>query len=156
MRIIVYKARRVLVLRQGRRELLRCACRLGSAPVGHKRREGDGRTPEGVYRVCSRNPKSKYHLALGISYPNARDAREALREGRIDAATCRAICSAQRKKQRPAWDTPLGGWIMIHGEPGDGRDPDSDWTAGCIALHNADMDVLYRYGFAGLRVVIRP
>ena len=156
MRITVYKARRVLVLRQGRHVLLRCACRLGSAPQGHKQQEGDGRTPEGRYSVCSKNPRSKYHLALGISYPNAQDALQALRRGRIDADTCREICAAERRGRRPDWETPLGGWIMIHGEPGDGRDPDSDWTAGCIALRNADMERLYRMGHIGLRVVIRP
>lgn len=155
MRIVIDKAKRRLVLRQGRRELYRCSVQLGSVPVGHKQCEGDGKTPEGRYRVCSRNPKSKYYLALGISYPNERDALAALREKRIDRETYRAIAGAQRRRVRPDWDTPLGGWIMIHGEPGDGRSGAGDWTAGCVAVQNSDMDVLYRCGFVGLRVVIR-
>ena len=156
MRITVYKSRRVLVLRQGGHVLMKCACRLGASPVGHKACEGDGRTPEGLYRVCSKNPKSKFHLALGISYPNAQDARRALRAGQISPEICRAMISAQKNRRRPAWDTPLGGWIMIHGEPADGRNADCDWTQGCIALKNADMERLYRAGYIGLRVAIRP
>lgn len=156
MRITVDKAKRRLVLRQGRRELLHCRCALGSAPVGHKQREGDGRTPEGRYFICSGNPKSKFYRSLGISYPNARDARAALAEGRIDADTCRRIEYAQRMGMRPDWDTPLGGWIMIHGTADDGRDLSGDWTAGCIAVSNADMDLLFRCRFGGAQVVIRP
>lgn len=155
MRIVIDKARRRLVLRQGRRTLYGCCVHLGSAPAGHKHREGDGRTPEGLYRVCSRNPRSKYYLALGISYPNARDAQAAMREGRIDLETYCATIRAQRRRMRPDWDTSLGGWIMIHGEPDDGRSGVGDWTAGCVAVRNSDMDVLYRCGFVGLRVVIR-
>ena len=153
MRIVIDKAKRRLVLRQGRRELFRCPVQLGRAPIGHKRREGDGRTPEGAYFVCSRNPQSKYHRALGVSYPNGQDALVGLREGAIGEAEYRAISCAERKRMRPPWDTPLGGWIMIHGEAADGRT--GDWTAGCVALRNEDMDVLFRYGYFGLRVVIR-
>ena len=154
MRIVIDKAKRQLVLRQGRSVLYRCPVRLGSAPVGHKRCEGDGRTPEGRYFVCSRNPRSKFHLALGLSYPNRRDAETALRQGRIDRLTCRSILRAERKRIRPPWDTPLGGWIMIHGESPEGKT--GDWTAGCVAVSNSDMEVLFRWGYAGLRVVIRP
>ena len=154
MRMVVEKARRRLTLRQGRRVLYRCRVWLGSEPRGPKRCEGDGRTPEGIYEICSRNPQSKYCLALGISYPNAADARLGLREGRISEAQYRAICRAQRARRRPPWDTPLGGWIMLHGESGDGRV--GDWTAGCIAVTNGDVQALYRWGFIGLRVVIRP
>ena len=153
MRITIDKARRRLVLRHGRRELYRCSVQLGSAPVGYKRREGDGRTPEGMYYVCSRNPKSIYHLALGLSYPNEKDALAALREEPIDREIYRRIAGAQQRKARPLWDTPLGGWIMIHGEAADGRS--GDWTAGCIAVKNDDMERLFRYGMIGLRVVIR-
>lgn len=156
MRITVDKARRRLVLRQGRRELYRCRCHLGPLPTGAKNREGDGRTPEGMYYVCSRNPQSKYHRALGISYPNSADAARARRSGLIDGETYESICRAERRRMRPAWDTPMGGWIMIHGEPHDGRDPDGDWTAGCIAVSDRDMDALFAMCALGVRVVIRP
>lgn len=152
VRIVIDKARRRLVLRQGRRELYRCRIQLGVVPVGAKQREGDGKTPEGRYSVCSRNPQSKYYRALGVSYPNERDACQA-RD--LDAELRREIISAARKGQRPRWDTPLGGWIMIHGQPGDGRVVSEDWTAGCIAVQNADMDALWRWGYVGLRVLIR-
>lgn len=155
MRITVEKGKRRLTLRQGRHVLHCCPCRLGFAPEGRKRSEGDGRTPEGRYFVCSANPQSKFYRALGISYPNAADARTALAVGRIDGEACRGIERAQRMRRRPAWDTPLGGWIMIHGEPSDGRDASGDWTAGCVAVSNGDMDVLFRCRGGRVAVVIR-
>ena len=143
-RIVVEKsARRLTALDENGTILLEVRVQLGSgAESGAKMREGDGRTPEGFYRVCSKNPESKFHRALGISYPNAADARAALESGRIDAATCETICRAEHEKIRPAWDTPLGGWIMLHGQPAEGP-KEGDWTAGCIAMENGAMDRLF-------------
>ena len=152
MRIVIDKAQRRLVLRQGRRELYRCRVQLGKCPVGAKQREGDGKTPEGLYRVCSRNPESRFYRALGVSYPNAQDA---CRARQLDAGQRLELVVASQKRRRPRWDTPLGGWIMLHGQPGDGRSVSGDWTAGCVAMADADMDVLFRYGYIGLRVRIR-
>src|SRR5215510_6875311 len=78
--VVVNKSRREMLLLRGNVILRQYRIALGRDPVGHKQREGDGRTPEGRYLIDRRNPKSKYHLALHISYPNADDvacAREA-------------------------------------------------------------------------------
>ena len=112
---------------------------LGSCPEGTKTREGDGRTPEGRYYVCTRNEKSKYHLSLGLSYPGPDDADGALLRGEITPGQHEAILSAHAAGLRPPWDTPMGGYIMIHGGGLNG-----DWTAGCIALRNEDMEQLFQ------------
>lgn len=111
---------------------------LGDAPTDHKQMEGDCRTPEGHYFICSRNPESKYYKSLGISYPNSSDAHVAFQLGRIKKQDLKAIVHAEARRKRPPWDTPLGGFIMIHG-----GGIAYDWTKGCIALRNEDMDTLW-------------
>lgn len=125
---------------------------LGSAPAGHKHREGDNRTPEGTYFICSKNIASKYHRALGLSYPNEDDADAALADGLITPRDHRAIVGALHKMAQPPWKTPLGGEIMIHGG-GSGR---GDWTQGCIALDDADAEELFTALPMGATVTIRP
>lgn len=124
---------------------------LGFAPEGHKQKEGDGRTPEGAYYVCTRNDRSRYYLSLGLSYPNAQDAALALRQGRIAQREYDAIEQAIAAGRRPPWDTPLGGEIMIHG-----RGAQRDWTLGCIAVEDANMDVLWSLCPIGTQVFIEP
>lgn len=155
MRIRIDKSARRLSVWQGRRCLFRCRVQLGFHPQGAKCCEGDGRTPEGRYSVCSQNPQSRFFRSLGISYPNEADAQTALRAGTIDRETARRISSAQRRGLRPPWDSPLGGWIMIHGQPSDGRAATGDWTAGCVAVSDADMEWLFGHVRRGTRVVIR-
>jgi murein L,D-transpeptidase YafK len=151
LRIEIHKSdRRLLVVRDS--EILHeYRIGLGFSPTGHKEREGDGRTPEGDYVVCVRNPESRYHLSLGLSYPNADDAARGLAAGVISQEQHGAILSALAEGGRPPWDTHLGGEIYIHGN-GSGR----DWTLGCIALDNADMDELYALIPVGTPVSIRP
>ena len=93
---------------------------LGFAPAGHKQREGDGRTPEGAYTIDRRNPESEFHLSIGISYPNEDDIARAEAEGRDP-----------------------GGDIFIHGRPWPYILGGRDWTAGCIAVNNREMEEIY-------------
>lgn len=105
---------------------------LGFEPQGDKKVSGDGRTPEGFYRIDRRNPNSRFHLSIGISYPNTRDVAEAKALGA----------------------TP-GGDIFIHGESpklGAGR----DWTAGCIAVSNKEMEEIYAMVKNGTLIYIAP
>ena len=150
-RILIEKAARRLTLFRDDGSALAFRAALGRAPAGPKRAEGDMKTPEGVYHVCVRNEKSKYHLALGLSYPSPEDARAAFADGRIDAAARDAVIRAGEAGRRPPWDTPLGGFIMIHG-----GGAQSDWTAGCVALEDADMDVLWPLCPLGTPVEIVP
>ena len=151
MEILVEKGlRRLTLMRDGETPLV-FPIALGKSPEGHKEREGDNRTPEGEYFVCTRNDKSKFHLALGLSYPNPEDASAALLRSEITPEQHDAICAAHKIRRRPPWDTPLGGFIMIHG-----GGTASDWTAGCIALSNEDIDILFSLCPMGTAVRIVP
>lgn len=149
--IRVYKGERRLELWKDGALEHACAVGLGFSPTGHKEREGDGRTPQGTYYVCTRNDQSRYYLSLGLSYPNEADAAAALAEGRISPEECEEIAEAIRAGRRPPWNTPLGGEIMIHGRGGG-----SDWTAGCVAVDDGDMDILWEHGALGTVVQIYP
>jgi murein L,D-transpeptidase YafK len=137
-RIVVHKNERVLELMAGDVTLKRYTIALGREPVGAKQHEGDGRTPEGRYRIDYRNPASGYHLALHISYPDGQD----------------------RARARKAGVSP-GGDIMIHGmRNGYGWIGPLhrlfDWTNGCIAVTDAEMDEIWRAVANGTEIEIRP
>jgi murein L,D-transpeptidase YafK len=149
--VVIHKAERVLGLYlYGHLEATHPIA-LGRTPEGHKEGEGDSRTPEGAYYICTRNPNSRFHLFLGISYPNLGDAEAGLQAGRISEGQRRAIAEAIAGGRQPPWDTPLGGEIGIHG--GGVWD---DWTLGCIALENEAIEDLWRVLEIGDAVVIRP
>lgn len=108
---------------------------LGDAPQGHKQFEGDERTPEGRYVIDYGNPRSAYHLSLHISYPNAADRGFAESQGQ-----------------------PPGGDIFIHGQPNGlvmGRNT-GDWTDGCIALSNTEIEELWTLVRDGTPIEITP
>ena len=149
--IIVKKSERRLELWQGETLIISEPIGLGFTPVGHKQVEGDGKTPEGEYYGCVRNGNSAYYLSLGVSYPNKEDAAAALADGRINNDTYERIASAIDNGRQPDWYTPLGGAIMIHG---DGSA--TDWTAGCIAVENDVMDILFEYCPLRTRISILP
>jgi murein L,D-transpeptidase YafK len=151
-RIVVSKSERTLVAYDASGvEVARHPVIVGAAPIGTKQREGDRRTPEGAYRVCFKNPKSRFHLSLGLDYPSADDARRALHDGRIGLDDYEAIVEAARGRRIPPWKTPLGGEIFIHGEMREG-----ETTAGCIALTNEAIEDLYRRVSLGTEVQILP
>ena len=146
MKIIVEKEKRKLTLYDREKAVFSCAVALGFSPVGNKEKEGDGKTPEGRYFVCLKK-RGKYGPSLGINYPSAADAL------RLHADEELLACIREREAQgvRPPWGSPLGGEIYIHGGGND-----RDWTAGCIALADADAEKLYVLCEAGTEVEIRP
>ena len=150
-RIVIEKAQRRLTLHSGDRAVKAYRIALGRNPVGDKEREGDGRTPEGDYRVCVKNPQSRFTLSLGLSYPNAKDAARGLAARLISQEQHAQIVGAIERGERPPWDTPLGGEIFIHGS-GAG----SDWTRGCIALDDPDIRDLFPIIPVGTPVTIVP
>jgi murein L,D-transpeptidase YafK len=117
--IVVYKRRRKMHLLHNSDVLKTYDFELGFAPVGHKQIEGDGRTPEGLYYIDRKNPNSSYHLSVGISYPNNQDRARAAALGHSP-----------------------GGDIFIHGTPRAFRG-ERDWTWGCIAVSNPEIEVIY-------------
>jgi murein L,D-transpeptidase YafK len=129
---------------------------LGNSPVGPKEERGDGKTPEGEYYVCTRNEQSKFHLFLGLSYPNLEDAHKALAKGLITEEDHNSIISSHSRKVRPPWDTALGGEVGIHGYGGHGgHGIEGDWTAGCIAVTNEAIEELWDLSPLGTIVQIK-
>ncbi len=117
--VVVQKSNRQMFLMNGNDVLEAYDFELGFAPEGHKQIEGDGKTPEGAYFIDRKNPNSSFYLSIGISYPNAADRARARELGR-----------------RP------GGDIFIHGTPREKRTT-ADWTAGCIAVRDREMEEIY-------------
>jgi len=135
--VIAKSARTLAVLSSGAQpKVYRIA--LGAQPVGDKEREGDLRTPEGEFYICSKNAESRYHRALGLSYPAEEDAERGLAKGLITKRQYNDIVRAIHQMKRPPHNTPLGGEIMIHG-----GGTHADWTEGCIALTDEDAEQLF-------------
>src|SRR5262249_751387 len=150
-RIEVLKRSRQLILYSGTSVVKKYRIGLGFTPEGHKVRQGDGRTPEGSYYVCSRNPKRKFFLSLGLSYPNEADADRGLKDGLITRDQHHQITAALLRGGVPLWNTQLGGEIFIHGEGSK-----TDWTWGCVALENQDIQELFNTVPRGTPVTIKP
>jgi len=150
-RIEVLKSKRQLILYSGDRIVKTYRIGLGFTPEGSKARQGDGRTPEGSYYVCSKNPKSQYFLSLGLSYPNEADASRGLKEGLINRIQFQQITAAIKRGGVPLWNTALGGEIFIHG-----AGSTKDWTWGCVALENEDIQELFNAVPKGTPVTIKP
>lgn len=124
---------------------------LGFQPKGDKYMRGDGRTPEGDFFVCVKNPSSKYYKGFGINYPSPKHAEEAYLLGAISRDEYLKIMQANEKKTLPPDGTRLGGDIFIHGG-GAGE----DWTLGCVALRNNDIEELFDVIPVGTPVKILP
>jgi murein L,D-transpeptidase YafK len=138
-RVVVIKWQRRMTLLRGETVLREYRVALGRQPRGHKEREGDGRTPEGTYTLTDFNPRSAYHRSILIDYPNPEDRARAAARG-----------------VRP------GGMIMIHGlDPGIRADLQAEhwlfnWTNGCIAVTNAEMDEIWFSVRPGTPIEILP
>lgn len=137
-KIIITKSLRRLELFDGGDLVKAYRIVLGFAPQGDKEIEGDGRTPEGTFYVFAKNAKSKFHLSLGMSYPNDPAATRGLASGLITRDEYEAIIAAEREGERPPQKTALGGDIYIHGGGIDG-----DWTEGCVALRDTEIEELF-------------
>ena len=136
--IVLDKSERRLTMFHQGREVRAYDVALGKNPVGPKTRRGDGRTPEGLYYIEGRNPESKYHLSLRISYPAVKDQE-----------------NAARRRVSP------GGDIMIHGLPTafsnvGALHRQQDWTEGCVAVTNEEIEEIWRAVPNGARILIRP
>ncbi|MCQ4265769.1 L,D-transpeptidase family protein [Pseudomonas stutzeri] len=137
-KVLVIKSERQLYLLSRGKTLKSYRVSLGKQPAGAKLREGDQRTPEGLYWIDWRKPSDKFNLSMHISYPNARDLARAEAQG-----------------------VPPGDMIMLHGTPLDEEYPEwffhtLDWTEGCIALKNADMQEIWQLVRNGTLIEIRP
>lgn len=134
--VSINKGQRRMHLLSGKTVVRSYDISLGNQPMGHKQFEGDGKTPEGIYFVDRFNPRSRYHLSVGVSYPNERDKAFAASHGR-----------------KP------GGDIFIHGRGPEGNNlfpRQRDWTAGCIAVTDEEIEEIYAMLQPGTPIVIYP
>jgi murein L,D-transpeptidase YafK len=137
-KILVEKRARRLTLLSGSRKLKAYHIALGFSPIGPKEREGDGRTPEGIYSIDFHKPDSAFHRALHVSYPSAQDSARAAEAG-----------------------VSPGGDIMIHGLPNGvgalgAAYRSRDWTSGCIAVTDPEIDEIYSSVDDGTPIEILP
>ena len=136
--IIIVKSKRTLTLMHQDQAVKTYRVALGTVPVGAKQKRGDHKTPEGDYIINGKNPHSQFHLALRISYPNAVDRQRALKMG-----------------------VPTGGDVMIHGVMPEyawlgTRQSETDWTDGCIAVSNSEIEEIFKLVPVGTKVKIKP
>ena len=131
--IVVKKHKRRMYLFSGNEIIKSYKVDLGFAPEGHKKFEGDGKTPEGTYKIDRKNRNSKYHLSIGISYPNAKDQQFAKLKGKLP-----------------------GGDRFIHGTDKPFRGFQKDWTAGCIAVSNKEIREIFKLVRIGTPIFIEP
>jgi len=131
--VVVNKSDRRMFLMHHDKVLESYDIKLGFAPSGHKEYEGDGRTPEGLYWIDRRNPNSKFHLSIGISYPNEADRERAKELGK-----------------KP------GGDIFIHGQKTAKDKNRDDWTWGCISVSNKEMEDIYAMVSDGTPIALNP
>lgn len=136
--LVVYKAENKMAVFERGKLLKTYKVSFGASPTGHKEFEGDEKTPEGIYTINDKNPNSGYHKNLGVSYPNKMDMENARKLGK-----------------------PAGGDIKIHGlRNGIGFIHKFqrwfNWTNGCIALTNNEVDELYSSVKIGAKINIKP
>jgi len=151
LHIFIKKSDRVLELYDGEQLIKSYSIALGFASTGDKEIEGDGKTPEGEFYVFTKNAQSKFHLSLGISYPSIDDARRGIEHGLISKAEHDEIEAAISEKKKPLQKTRLGGEIYIHG-----GGVENDWTDGCVALKNEEIEELFSAIPIGTPVRILP
>lgn len=132
-RVVVLKGKRQMFLLNGNTVLAAYNIDLGFQPRGDKTVRGDGKTPEGSYFIDRKNPGSEFHLSLGLSYPNEED-----------------IAEAEELGENP------GGDIFIHGASGRTGTRGSDWTFGCIAVSNREIEDIYAMVNEGTQIDLFP
>jgi len=132
-RLVVYKAKRTMHMMRKGWVIRTYTVRLGDKPDGPKMFENDGRTPEGLYLIDGRNAASRFYRSLHINYPGPKDLARAAK-----------------------YDTSPGGDIFIHGTPGTGGRYQSDWTNGCIAVSNHEIEEIWQAVDDGTPIEIKP
>ena len=136
--VLVEKSKNLLTLFKNHKVIGTYHVVFGGNPVGHKEQEGDNKTPEGRYTLDSKNVNSAYYKSIHISYPNAKD-----------------IANAKAKGVSP------GGAIMIHGQKNGfgwaaAATQKTNWTLGCIALTNEDMEIIWKSVSVPIPIEIKP
>ena len=160
VKLVIQKSRYTTILYKGETPVKTYQAVFGRGyGDGDKQRMGDRRTPEGDFYICTMNHSKRFYKFMGLSYPGLKHAEGGLRSGMIVPEEYAMIKKAIEERSSPPWETRLGGAVGIHGRTvGDARPQSGDinWTDGCIALENADVDEIYRVVSLGTPVTILP
>ena len=132
----------------------------GKGGKGTKRKQGDSKTPQGVYRISKFKESNRFHYFIQLDYPNLVDAWYGYKNKIIDAKEFKSIATAYKNREIPPQDTKLGGFIGIHGlgvenEKKLAIHQDINWTEGCIALTNEEINDLRKFVDVGTPVIIK-
>jgi murein L,D-transpeptidase YafK len=162
LRLVIWKSHYTLTLYKGNTPVKTYRAVFGKGyQDGDKQMTGDKRTPEGEFYICSMNNSKRFYKFLGLSYPGIKHAEYGLRSNIITPNQYAMIKKAIDERQQPPWDTELGGAVGIHGRMLDDTvSPQAlsrqNWTDGCIALNNSDVDEIYSVVSLGTPVTILP
>lgn len=158
--LVIWKSHYSLTLYKGDLPVKTYSAVFGKGhPNGDKEKAGDKRTPEGDFYICTMNHSKRFYKFMGLSYPGLKHADRGLRRGLISLREYEVIERATAEGRQPPWETKLGGAIGIHGRLLDDRAAQTtreNWTDGCIALANADVDELFSILSLGTPVTILP
>jgi len=158
--IEIIKSTQELVLKRGNQPYKTFRIAYGKGNDGPKRQRGDNKTPVGVYRIMQFKADSKFHYFMQLNYPNLLDAWHGYKDRLISPSEFRQIAQSYKNQEMPPQDTRLGGYIGIHGV-GEITDEKMkihqavNWTDGCIALTNEEINLLRKYVTIGTPVIIK-
>lgn len=162
-RIVIWKSHYTLTLYKGNLPYKTYRAVFGDGfSDGDKRVMGDNRTPEGDFYICTMSPSRRFYKFMGLSYPAIKHAEYGLQNNIISPQEYFMIKKALDGRQTPPWDTKLGGAVGIHGRTLARKVAEQssssrlNWTEGCIALDNSDVDEIYRMVSIGTPVTILP
>ncbi|MBX9977317.1 MAG: L,D-transpeptidase family protein [Alphaproteobacteria bacterium] len=136
--IVIDKEKRTMTIFSNEKPIKAYTIALGFSPKGHKEKEGDGKTPEGSYTICAKNTKSQFHLSLKISYPNQEDRD-----------------NAKAKGVTPGSDIMIHGLGKVFSWMGSFHTK-RDWTLGCVAVTNKEIEEIFASTKVGTPVDIKP
>jgi murein L,D-transpeptidase YafK len=162
LRLVIWKSQYTLTLYKGDQPVKTYRAVFGKGfQDGDKRMTGDKRTPEGEFYICTMNHSKRFYKFLGLSYPDVKHAEFGLQYKLISPGEYMTIKRAIEERQQPPWGTRLGGAVGIHGRMLDGAAAPQyysamNWTDGCVALDNTDVDEIYSVVSLGTPVTILP
>jgi murein L,D-transpeptidase YafK len=162
LKLVVWKSQYTVTLYKGETPIKTYRAVFGKGyQEGDKQRMGDRRTPEGEFYICTMRDSKRFYKFMGLSYPGLKHAEYGLRSGMISPVEYTMIKKAIESRLSPPWETRLGGAVGIHGRMLDARNVQqryviTNWTDGCIALDNADVDEIYHVVTLGTPVTILP
>ncbi len=158
--ILISKKNHELIVERAGEVVKKYHIATGKGGKGTKHKQGDSKTPQGVYRIANFKESSRFYYFIQLDYPNLVDAWYGYKNKTIDANDFKRIATAYKNREAPPQDTKLGGFIGIHGLGEENEKKltihkEINWTEGCIALTNSEINDLRKYVDVGTPVIIK-